>query len=289
MADKKTRIAIIYDFDKTLSVSEMQDAFIQSIGMNPNDFWKEASDFAKKEGMDKIHAYLYEMIRERKVHQMPLNRRILNEFGSSIEFHPGVLEWFDAIDELAKIHDVIIEHYIISSGLKEIIEGTPIYNRFKNVYACEYYYDENGVPVWTKNVVNFTSKTQFLFRINKGELDIWDDCGVNEFVYHDDRPIPFENMIYIGDGMTDIPCMKLVKQYGGNSIGVYNNDMSVVRQLRYDDRINYYCKADYSKDKDLYNLVSRIISKISVDHPLRMESSKMFKDSEKALNLDVNP
>ena len=273
----------MYDFDRTLSKSEMQDSFIESLGMKPKEFWDENAEFAKDNNMDKILAYLYLMIRKSNVLQKPINRSRMKKIGSEIEFYRGVEEWFDLVDEIAKQYGVVIEHFVISSGLKEIIEGTPIYKKFERVYACEYYYDENDNPVWLKNVINFTSKTQFLFRVNKGELDIFDDKGVNQYVPHEERPLPFENMIYIGDGDTDIPCMKLVNQYGGHSIAVYAKNKQTVRKLMYDERINHYCKADYSKGSELYELVSRIVHQISVESPLRNDSYKQYKESKKVI------
>jgi len=243
---------MIYDFDRTLSISEMQDSFIRSLGMDPDAFWKKTQNFADENMMDPILAYMYVMKDESMKKNLPFNRTILRKFGSSIEFFNGLDTWFDSIGAVASEHNAVIEHYIISSGLKEIIDGTSIAKKFKRIYACEYYYDVNDNPSWVKNVVNFTSKTQFLFRINKGALDISDNKKINEFSKHEDRPIPFENMIYIGDGITDIPCMKLVKQNGGNSIGVYDSKKDVVTKLMRDDRINHYCKADYSNGSEIF-------------------------------------
>ena len=280
MAESKTTIAIIYDFDKTLSISEMQDDYIRSIGKDPLEFWKRAGEFAKNENMDRILAYLYQMIHDSDLGEKAINRDTLRKFGSGISFHKGVPKWFNLMDELAKRCNVEIEYYLISSGLVEIIEGTPIANRFKKIFACEYYYDKYGKPVWLKNVVNYTTKTQFLFRINKGAPDIWDDDTVNRFMEHQERPIPFENMIYIGDGMTDIPCMKLVKHYGGFSIGVYKDNPKIVQQMMYDDRINAYCKADYSKGRELHNIVCRVVEGISIQSPLRKKSYEQFREAE---------
>ena len=281
MTARKTKIAIVYDFDRTLSTSEMQDSFIRSLGMEPKEFWDENSAFSKNEGMDKILSYLYLMKDKSYKLNKPFNREVLKRLGSSIEFFDGVVEWFDLINDVATRYNVSVEHYVISSGLKEIILGTPIAKKFKEIYACEYLYDANDSPIWIKNVVNFTSKTQFLFRINKGALDISDDREVNRYSSHEERPIPFENMIYIGDGVTDIPCMKLVKQYGGYSIGVYSSKKKTVHDLMYDDRITHFCRADYRKDSELFNLVSDMVHKISVDHPLRMSSFRQYKESAK--------
>ena len=259
----------------------MQDGFIKSLGMDPNEFWGKTAEFAKENSMDSKLAYLRLMITESTTKEMALNREILKKFGKDIEFFKGVEEWFDLINEVGKKHNVIVEHYLISAGLLEIIEGTSIYKKFKKVYACEFLYDENKVPVWVKNVVNFTSKTQFIFRINKGEFDISDEKGVNEFRLHDERPYPFQNMIYIGDGTTDVPCMKLVKQNGGHSIGVYDKNKSTVNQLMYDERINFVCKADYTEGSDLFERVSDIIGMVSYDDGLRRKEYSDYKEAEK--------
>ena len=221
------------------------------------------------------------MISESERNNKPINHDILKGFGKEIKFFKGVEEWFDLINKVGKEHGIIVEHYLISAGLLEIIEGTPIYKKFKKVYACEFLYDENKVPVWVKNVVNFTSKTQFIFRINKGEFDISDEKGVNEFRLHDERPYPFQNMIYIGDGTTDIPCMKLVKQNGGHSIGVYDKNKSAVNQLMYDERINFVCKADYTEGSDLFERVSDIIGMVSYGDRLRRKEYSDYKEAEK--------
>lgn len=288
MTSKKTKIAIVYDFDRTLSTSEMQDSFIRSLGMEPKQFWKENEDFAKKNNMDKILSYLFLMKDKTSKSDKPFKRDVLRKLGSDIEFYEGVTTWFDNISKVASKYNVVVEHYVISSGLKEIIEGTSIAKKFKEIYACEYYYDANGNPKWVKNIINYTTKTQFLFRINKDALEIWDDSKVNEFVYHDERPIPFENMIYIGDGETDIPCMKIVKQYGGYSIAVYSNSKkrSKVQRMMYDGRITHYCKADYSEGSELFNLVAEIIHKISIDAPLRNRTFRQYKDSSKKFEKD---
>ena len=280
MAPRKPRIAIIYDFDKTLSTSEMQDSMIRFLGKEPKEFWKEAGEFAEKNRMDRILAYLYCLKREFEHQDKKFDADTMREFGKGIEFYPGVIEWFPLIEKLAKEKGVVIEHYLISSGMREIVEGTPIFKYFREVYACEFLSDEYGKAIWLKNVINFTTKTQFLFRINKGKLDIWDEKGVNEFSFHEDRPVPFQNMIYIGDGSTDIPCMKIVKQNGGESIAVYTTkSKDVAYDLMYDERITHMCKADYREGKDLHKLVSAIVSRMAIDHPLRERNRKEFEEA----------
>ena len=269
MGIKKPVIAIMYDFDKTLCTKDMQEYdFISSINSKPKEFWKQASSLAKVQEMDKILAYMYLMIRKSTDNHKPIKREVFVKKGENIEFFNGVEEWFDRITEYGKGKGVTIEHYIISSGLKEIIEGSKIYKKFKKVYACEFLYDENELAIWPKIAVNYTTKTQFLFRINKGVLDISEDEKLNQYVDNDDRPIPFRNMIYIGDGLTDVPCMKLVKSNGGKSIAVYQSRKKVVEKLLKDKRVDFIAAADYSEGKDIDHMVKDVIAKMAIESKL---------------------
>ncbi|MDD4321662.1 MAG: HAD family hydrolase [Acidaminococcaceae bacterium] len=270
MGQKKPVIAIMYDFDKTLCTKDMQEYdFISSINSVPKEFWKQASSLAKEKEMDKILAYMYLMIRKSKDNHKPIKREVFVKKGKNIEFFNGVEEWFDRITEYGKEKGVTIEHYIISSGLKEIIEGSKIYKKFKKVYACEFLYDENELAIWPKMAVNYTTKTQFLFRINKGVLDISEDEKLNQYVDNEDRPIPFRNMIYIGDGLTDVPCMKLVKSNGGKSIAVYQpRKKDVVAKFLNDKRVDFIALADYSDGKEIDKIVKDVIVKMSIESKL---------------------
>ena len=284
---KKPTIALIYDFDKTLCTKDMQEySFIPDLGITSKEFWAKSNQFAKDKKMDKILSCMYHMIKESKKKDRPIKYENFKLMGKNIEFFPGVEDWFKRTTEYGKQKGVTIEHYIISSGLKEIIEGSKIYKtaKFKEIYACEFHYDENGTADWPLSVVNYTTKTQFLFRINKGALDVSDDETVNKFTPEDERRIPFRNMIYIGDGMTDVPCMKLVKSHGGNSIAVYNSRKKNVETLLLDDRVNYITKADYSDQKELDIIVKQIIDKISVEDKLVKKQIKMLTDAKKNNN-----
>lgn len=183
MAGKKTIIALMYDFDKTLCTKDMQEYnFIPKIGMTSDTFWTESNSLASAKKMDQILAYMYLMLKKSEATSNSILRKDFVDAGKTVEFFPGVLEWFDRINAWGEAHGVTIEHYIISSGLKEIIEGTPIKRKFKEIYASEFLYDENGIAVWPKLAVNYTAKTQFLFRINKGVLDISQNNKLNEYV-----------------------------------------------------------------------------------------------------------
>ncbi len=261
MAAKKPIIALMYDFDKTLCTTDMQAyTFIPNLGMSADAFWKKASDLAEEKKMDRILAYMYLMLDEAHICKKPIRRNDFVVLGKDLELYPGVQDWFCRINKFGKEQGVTIKHYIISSGLREIIEGSCIFKEFDDVFAGEFLYDENGVACWPKNVVNYTTKTQFLFRINKGVLDISNDDDLNRFTKEEDRPVPFRNMIYIGDGLTDVPCMKLVKVNGGCSIAVYQqNKRSKVTDLIKDERVNFIEPADYSENSKLDIIVKDII------------------------------
>jgi hypothetical protein len=215
--------------------------------------------------MDPILAYMYLMLKKARDADIPIRRENFVSLGHDIGFFPGIDEWFDRIDQYGRECGVAVQHFIISSGLKEIIEGSRIRDKFTKIYACEFHYDANGVADWPLLSVNYTTKTQFLFRINKGVLDGTDSDALNRYVPEEDRPVPFRNMIYIGDGLTDVPCMKLVKANGGHSIAVYGkNNRKKVEELLVDRRVDFLAPADYGPGKDLDVLVKRIIDRMSI-------------------------
>lgn len=270
MNNKKPNIAILYDFDNTLCTKDMQEySFIPNLGMEAEEFWDECNEFAATEKMDSILTCLYKMIEKSNANSQSIQRDDFVRLGKEIEFFPGVENWFNLINAYAEEIGVNVEHYIISSGLKEIIEGTTIAKEFQEIYACEYYYDHNGLAVWPKMAINYTNKTQFLFRINKGVFDVSNNCDLNKVIPENERHTPFSNMLYLGDGMTDIPCMKLVKDRGGRSIAVYKNGQkSKVDSLIIDDRVDFLAEADYSENSELYDIVKMVLSKMMSQHKL---------------------
>ena len=265
----KPIIALLYDFDKTLCTTDMQNyTFIPSLNIKPNEFWKAADKMSKDNEMDELLAYMYLMIEEAKKKNLPINRESFVQMGKNIKYFPGVEGWFPRINAYGESKGVEIQHYVISSGNKEIIEGSSVYKYFKKVFACEFLY-LNDCAVWPKSVVNYTTKTQFLFRINKGVLDISDNNRVNESVPHEERTVPFRNMIYIADGLTDVPCMKLVREKGGASIAVYGRGKKpIAQQLFNDGRVDYLTEADYSPDSKIEAIVKLLIDKMSVQDTL---------------------
>lgn len=264
---KKPIIAIMYDFDKTLCTKDMQEyAFIPTLGMTSSAFWDEVNTMTDKEEMDNILAYMYKMVEKAREKKIPVTRKTFHEMGMKVEYFNGVKTWFERINNFGKEAGVRVEHYIVSSGIKEIIEGTEIADYFKKIYACEFLYDYNGSIQWPKFAVNYTAKTQFLFRINKGVLTIDSKSAdkLNRFTPENERPVPFRNMIYIGDGLTDVPCMKLVKSNGGQSIAVYDQEKGkeASELLKKADRVNFVAPADYGPDSDIEVIVKAIIKKI---------------------------
>ena len=270
MRTKKPIVALIYDFDGTLSPGNMQEfGFIQAIGKKTKEFWTENTKLAQDNDADQILTYMYLMLQKAKTESVSLKRDSFKAFGKKIELFNGVQQWFKLINTYGKSIGVEIEHYINSSGLIEMIEGTPIAKEFKKIYACSYLYDVDGRAYWPAVAVNYTTKTQFLFKINKGIDSIYDNKKVNEFIKDENRRIPFSRMIYFGDGETDIPCMKLIKEQGGHSIAVYKprnpKKKAVSEKLISENRVNFACAADYSENTEIHTVVKTILDKIKAD------------------------
>lgn len=256
-------IAIMYDFDKTLSPRDMQEyAFIPGLGMDAKTFWNKCDEVTKNHKMDQILSYMYVMLDEAEG-KLLVTRDTLRALGKEVVLFDGVETWFERINNYAAERGLIAEHYIISSGLKEIIEGTAIAHEFKEIYAASFCYNDKGVPIWPAMAVNYTSKTQFLFRINKGVLDVMEHKGLNEFTPEDKRRVPFRNMVYIGDGLTDVPCMKLTKVNGGHSIAVYQDNKELVNEMILQGRVDFVIKADYSENSEMENVMHAIIDKVA--------------------------
>ena len=258
MAEKPI-FALSYDFDKTLSPRNMQEyAFVDDIGMTAGDFWDECNGYMREKHMDDILAYMYVMLKKARG-KFLLTRKTLNELGRGVELFPGVDTWFDRVNAYAESKGVKAEHYIISSGLREIIEGTSIADKFERIYAAEYCYDEDGIPVWPAMAVNYTSKTQFLYRINKGVFEVTDSNGLNEFMPEEKRRVPFRNMVYIGDGYTDVPCMRVMRTSGGHAIAVFSDNTDRMSELVLKGRADYAVETDYSEGSDMEKVVFSLI------------------------------
>lgn len=262
----KNTLAIIYDFDGTLAPGNMTDySYFHRIKVDEADFWKLTEEHTKKHNMDPILSYLHLVLAEAKKRNVSMTKEDLINDGVGITFFDGVLTWFDRINNYGKSKGVNIDHYVISSGIKEMIDGCAIRKYFKEVYACSYVYDDDGVAIWPAVSINYTNKTQFLFRIRKKVFDLTDSQSINKRTSKA-KTLPFSNMIYIGDGFTDIPCMKLIKGEGGSAIGIFQSEdrREITDALIKDKRINFSVKADYSEDSEIEKIVKLLIDKMHI-------------------------
>ncbi|MBQ8671367.1 MAG: haloacid dehalogenase-like hydrolase [Alphaproteobacteria bacterium] len=279
---KRTKVALVYDFDETLSTTYMQDYFlIPELGMRPDDFWREANSWSAENGVDQVTGSMYYFTQQAKKCGFRLTKENLASCGNFVVFFKGVEEWFSRINKYGRFLDLDIEHYIISSGYEEIIEGCHIRQFFKDVYGCAFAYGEDGLPVWPARVVNYSGKVQYLSKINKG-LGKYDDKAVNEYLPDDKRRIPYSRIIYFGDGMTDIPSMKMVKNHGGTAIAVYKphsrHKEKAINLLR-ENRVNFALAADYREDKEIDTVIKTILNKIATERDL--EILKKREDKKK--------
>ena len=272
---KKPIVAIVYDFDKTLCSEDMQNySFIPALGMTPEEFWGAPSVFSEKPNVERILSYMYMMIKLAKDKGIKLTKEYLKGLGKDIKFYPGVLTWFKRINEYGESLGIQVEHYLVSSGTKEIIDGCAIADQFKAIYGCEFLFGEDGLPIWPKLTINYTAKTQFIYRITKGVLDVTDDSNVNRRI--NTKRVPFQNIVYLGDGMTDIPCMALVKESGGKSIAIYTKDSKdKAMELYNENRVNFICKADYSSNSQLEKVIKLVINSVAITTELTTVETKL--------------
>ena len=271
---RKPIIALIYDFDGTLSPGNMQEfGFIQAIGQTPEEFWSKSNGLAIGQDASDILAYMKLMVDEAKKNNIKLTRENFKKYGEDIKLYEGVREWFRNINEYGQKHGVIVEHYINSSGLTEIIDGSPIAREFKHIFAGSFLYNDKGEAEWPGIAVDYTAKTQYLFKIQKGIFSSRDATKVNESLADESKRIPFTNMIYFGDGETDVPSMKLVTMFGGNAIAVFDpsrpKKKESAQKLLRQGRVNFITPASYPKDSRTYRLVTAIIDKIKAENELR--------------------
>jgi hypothetical protein len=274
---KPLKTALIYDFDGTLARGNMQEvSFIPSVGMGIGDFWGEAEALTKAADGDGILMYMQLMLAHARQNNAPITRDNLREHGQDVKLFDGLKNdltgkgWFDRINAKGAEYGLEIEHYIISAGLEEMIDGCPIRDEFHHVFASKFVYDENGVAIWPAVGVNYTTKTQYLFRINKGVLNHWEHDKINKFMADDDRPVPFERMIFLGDGDTDVPTMKMMHTKGGFSIAVYDprfneKDQKKIYSLISEDRVNFVAAADYREGSALDLIVKGLIGRIAIN------------------------
>ena len=275
MSKKKTPIAICYDFDGTLIRGNMQEnSFIPGLDMKPKDFWEKVKQEAEKQDMDEVLAYMERMVFEARKNEQSLNRASLKKHGENVTLFPGLEKWFGLINKQGTELGLAIEHYVISSGIEEMIKGSPIGGHFKHIFASGFAYDADDVPKFAARSVNYTTKTQYLFRINKGVLNSWDN-GINKVMDESERPMPFSRMIYLGDGDTDVPAMKMLNYKGGYSVAVYpppkgkrrtkeeQIKKNAARDLHNQNRAQFVAEANYEESSDLFNIVVSLLNRIA--------------------------
>ena len=287
---KQNIIALVYDFDGTLSPQPMQEyTVLPELGINANDFWLECKKEAKKYNADGMLTYMRLLIEKIELKHSHLDRKGLRNLAKDIRYFPGVETWFDRINNHVREKSggkIKVRHYIISAGLKEILEGIKIRQHFEKMYASEYYFDHHDAARFPTVVINDTSKTQYIFRINKGVEDI--NQSINEYMPESDRPIPFSNMIYIGDGLTDVPCMTVTKNNGGYALAVHKpnspESASTCRELAKANRIDYFAPANYKKGKRLEKRVKLILDLIIAKIRFQKEQFAFRRDMEKQID-----
>ena len=260
-------MAIAYDFDGTLARGNIQEnSFIPTtLCIKKEDFWNNVKELSEENNMDEILSYMYLIVTKADGAGAKITREELSKHGKTVKYFNGVEEFFERINDYAAQKGISIEHYIVSSGTKEMIDGTTIANKFKNIYASSFMYDEYGKPTWPALAINYTTKTQYLYRISKGILNAWDNKLINKYIPENERRILFENMIYIGDGETDVPAMKLLKTNGGTSIAVYDENKETAKTLLEQNRVNYIAKADYTDGSEIDAIIKSTIDRISLN------------------------
>lgn len=271
-------VALVYDFDGTLVPGNMQEfGLLQAIGYDkPNDFWNLCDQLTKTNDAGGIAVVMYAIQAAAQRAGLRCTRDFLRSYGKMVTFFPGVEQWFEQINAYASQIGVEVKHYINSSGIKEMIDGCAIAHAFERIYACSYLYDSDGDACWPAVVVDYTKKTQFLYKINKGIREVSDHVRINEFVPSNQRPVPFERMIYFGDGETDVPCMRTIKSNGGHSFAVYGNEKkrALAQQLLAEGRVNFACAADYTEEGEMMVIVKRILDKIKADYTLSQHEAE---------------
>ncbi len=277
----KPIVALIYDFDNTLSTHDMQEfTFIPALGMSPSEFWSKCDEIAHTRNMDHILAYMFLMAQKAHEKGIDLSPDSLRAMGKDVEFFEGVDTWFKRVNDYGASLGLEVRHYIISCGLKYMIEGCPIGHEFYNIFACDYIYGDNGEVIWPGVAINYTSKTQFLYRINKGVEDVGEHKKLNMYMPQSERVVPFENMIYIGDGLTDVPSMKLTRTRGGYAIGVYSKPEDATYLVK-EDRVDFYVESNYAEGSAMDVAMKAILNRISARIKFKELSESSYKSAMK--------
>ncbi len=266
----RPRVALIYDFDGTLARGNIQEhSFIPSLGLSVEEFWKRSNGQAKIHDADQILTYLREMLEQASKKGIAVTRESLREHGRQVPFFEGVEGWFGRMNDYAAGIGLELQHFIVSSGVRSMIEGCSIAGEFRQIYASSFIFDDDGVAVWPGLSINYTTKTQYLFRINKGIENCWNNEAVNKWMPMETRPIPFKNMIFIGDGETDIPSMKMVRHQGGQAVAVFDPEkwgrlQERIYGLIAEDRVNFVAPAIYEKGSQLDVTVRGLLGRMAL-------------------------
>lgn len=263
------RAALVYDFDGTLAPGNVQEhGFLKELEIAPKDFWQGSNGEARDQDADQILVYMRHMLAECQRRNLPLTREALREWGAATPFFAGVDGWFGHINAFAETHGLALEHYVVSSGIREMIEGSAIGPYLRRVFASTFLFDECGQACWPALAINYTSKTQYLFRINKGIDNCWDHGSINKYMPEGERPLPFERMIFIGDGETDIPSMKMMRHQRGQAIAVFDPQRWSLLQehiagMIAGDRVDFVAPADYTVGSQLEVTVKGLLRRIA--------------------------
>ncbi len=259
-------IAFVYDFDSTLTPRDSCTySLFPSLGLTTDEFWSMVDSFGRKNRIDPHSAGLLMFKYMAEQRGINFTKEFLCSHGEDVEFCSGVETWFDDINQVANNLGFKPHHYIISGGLGDVIRNTRNAHHFDDIFACEYCYDDNNQALWPAHVINATNKLQFLFRIYKGVFDLGHYTELYDYIPSEDRPIPFKNIIFLGDGDTDVPCLKVTKERGGLSIAIYPSayEKAKAENLVHHNRANDYYAGDYRKDSPLFQRISTHLSQLA--------------------------
>jgi hypothetical protein len=262
--------AIVYDFDGTLARGNLQEtSFIPDVGLTSSEFWTEVKRRTRESDADEILVYMHLMLEKAREKGRSITIEDLRRHGERAPLFPGLEggEWFRRINGFAAQQGFELRHYVVSSGMAEMIEGCSIKEHFKYIFASKYIY-RDGEADWPGLAINYTTKTQYLFRINKGIENCWDNEAINKYMRGDERPVPFDRMIFLGDGETDIPTMKMLTYQGGSSVAVYDEkreagDLAKIHRLISDDRVEFVAPANYEENSQIDIIVKGIIGRMA--------------------------
>ena len=270
-SDDLKRTALIYDFDGTLARGNLQEcSFIPKMRVSRQDFWKEVKDRTNREDADEILVYMHLMLEKAREAGHAVSKDMLRGHGRDAQLFPGLegKSWFSRMNRFARERGLELQHYIISSGIEEMIRGCPIEDAFYKIFASKFIY-HNDEAAWPGVGINYTTKTQYLFRINKGVENHWDNTAINQYMPESSRPVPFRRMIFLGDGETDIPAMKMLTYQGGHSVAVYDEqrdarDLDKIHKLISENRVDFVAPANYEENSQLDIIVKGILGRIGL-------------------------